>query len=72
MTRPRNDDEYCALCAKFTTQGHEQQATMGLGYCTGYEVYVRGDSRATVLFKPARTDLAQRRAFLEKHKEKDS
>jgi len=41
------------MCARFTRQGHEQQAAHGLGFCTGYEVYVRADAPPTVLFKPA-------------------
>ena len=49
----RHEKEPCALCARFTRQGHEQQAAHGLGFCTGYEVYVRADAPPTVLFKPA-------------------
>lgn len=57
--------EPCAMCAKFTTQGHEQQAAHGLGYCTGYEVYVRADNPPTVLFKPAPAgQIGERKAYL--------
>lgn len=60
--------EPCAMCARFTRQGHEQQAAQGLGYCTGYEVYVRADAQPTVLFKPAPAgQVSERREFLEKH-----
>jgi hypothetical protein len=63
----------CAMCARFTTKGHEQQASMGLGFCVGYEVYVRADAPPTVLFKPAPAgQIAERRAFLEQHKEKET
>lgn len=58
----------CALCAKFTRKGHEQQAAHGLGYCTGYEVYVRADAPPTVLFMPApRGQIAERQAYLAQH-----
>ena len=58
----------CAMCARFTRQGHEQQAALGLGFCTGYEVYVRADNPPTVLFKPApRGQIGERQAFLAKH-----
>lgn len=68
----RNEGECCALCARFTTRGHEQQAEHGLGYCTGYEVYVPADSHPTVLFKPAPVyQMGERRAFLEKHRQKE-
>ena len=58
----------CAMCARFTTKGHEQQAAEGLGYCIGYEVYVRADNPPTVLFKPAPAgQIGERKAFLEQH-----
>lgn len=65
----RNDvKQPCALCARFTTKGHEQQAAHGLGYCTGYEVYVRADNPPTVLFKPAPAgQIGERKAFLAQH-----
>jgi xanthine dehydrogenase iron-sulfur cluster and FAD-binding subunit A len=64
----------CAMCAKFTRQGHAEQAAQGLGYCTGYERYVRADAHPTVLFKPAPADqIAERRAFLEQqHNNKET
>ena len=65
MTRAH---EPCALCARFTTKDHEQQAAHGLGYRTGYEVYVRADNPPTVLFKPAPAgQIGERKAFLAKH-----
>lgn len=58
----------CAMCAKFTRQGHAEMAALGLGYCTGYERYVRADAHPTVLFKPAPAgQIAERRAFLRQH-----
>ncbi len=63
--------EPCAMCAKFTRQGHEQQAAHGLGYCTGYEVYVRADNPPTVLFKPAPAgQISERKAYLAQHQGK--
>jgi hypothetical protein len=65
MTR---EHDPCAMCARFTRQGHAEQAAKGLGYCTGYERYVRADAPPTVLFKPAPAgQIAERRAFLEQH-----
>lgn len=71
MTRAHDP---CALCAKFTRQGHAEQAAQGLGYCTGYERYVRADAHPTVLFKPAPAgQIAERRAFLEQqHNNKET
>ncbi len=67
MTR---EHDPCAMCAKFTRQGHAEQAAQGLGYCTGYERYVRADAHPTVLFKPAPDgQIAERRAFLEQHQQ---
>jgi len=65
----RNDvKQPCAMCARFTRQGHEQQAAHGLGWCVGYEVYVRADNPPTVLFKPAPAgQIGERQAFLAKH-----
>jgi hypothetical protein len=68
MTRAH---EPCAMCARFTRKGHEHQAAHGLGFCTGYEVYVRADAPPTVLFKPAPAgQINERRAFLEQHRDK--
>ena len=65
MNHPK---EPCALCARFTTKGHEQQAAHGIGFCTGYEVYVRADNPPTVLFKPAPAgQVSERRAYLAQH-----
>ena len=62
------EHEPCAMCARFTTKGHEQQAEQGLGWCVGYERYVRADDPPTVLFKTAPTgQVSERRAFLERH-----
>ena len=56
------------MCARFQVTGHEQQAAHGLGYCTGYEVYVRADNPPTVLFKPApRGQIGERQAYLQQH-----
>jgi len=63
--------EPCAMCARFTRQGHDQQAAHGLGWCVGYEVYVRADSPPTVLFKPApRGQIGERQAYLAQHQGK--
>jgi len=63
--------EPCAMCARFTTKGHDQQAAHGLGWCVGYEVYVRADSPPTVLFKPApRGQIGERQAYLAQHQGK--
>lgn len=65
MTR---EHDPCAMCARFTRQGHAEQAAQGLGYCTGYERYVRADAHPTVLFKAAPAgQIAERRAFLDQH-----
>lgn len=59
--------EPCAMCSRFTRKG-EQESAQGLGWCVGYERYVRGDAPPTVLFKPAPAGQAsERRAFLAKH-----
>lgn len=61
----------CAMCARFTRQGHEKQAGMGRGWCVGYERYVRADAPPTVLFKPAPAwQLNERRSFLAHHQGK--
>ena len=63
--------EPCGMCARFTRQGHDQQAAQGEGWCVGYERYVRADAPPTVLFKPAPAGQAsERRAFLEQHRGK--
>jgi len=65
--------EPCAMCARFTTKGHEQQAAHGLGWCVGYEVYVRADAPPTVLFKPApRGQIGERQAYLAQHQAEES
>ncbi len=62
------DRQPCAMCARFQVTGHEQQASMGLGFCTGYEVYVRADNPPTVLFKPTPAgQIGERQAFLAKN-----
>ena len=58
----------CAMCARFDYETYPQQAAQGLGYCTGYEVYVRADNPPTVLFKPAPAgQIGERKAFLAQH-----
>lgn len=66
----RREHDPCAMCAKFTRQGHAAQAAHGQGWCLGYERYVHAIDRPSVLFKLApagQTD--ERQAFLEKHRE---
>jgi len=56
------------MCASFDYENHPQQAAAGLGFCTGYEVYVRADNPPTVLFKPAPAgQIGERQAFLAQH-----
>lgn len=57
----------CAMCARFTIAGHDEQAAQGNGWCEGYERYVRWDDRWCVLFKPAK-DERRRKAWMEKQK----
>lgn len=66
-----NTHDSCAMCGRFTRQGHEQQAAQGRGWCLGYERYVRADAPPTVLFKPAPAgQVGERRAFLAQHQNK--
>lgn len=68
MNLALEDSESCAMCARFTRQGHADQAKQGLGWCVGYERYVHASNPPTVLFKPAPAGQAgERKAFLEKH-----
>lgn len=64
------EHEPCALCARFTRQGHAAEAANGRGWCVGYERYVHATGAPTPLFKPAPADqIAEREAFLEQYKE---
>lgn len=70
MSSAREDGECCGICARFTRQGHDQEAVRGCGWCVGYERYVHANNPPTVLFKPAPAgQMEERRAFLEKHRE---
>lgn len=66
----RGDHVPCALCGRFVRKD-EQQEAMGLGWCLGYERYVRADAPPTVLFKPAPAgQVSERRAYLAQHQGK--
>jgi hypothetical protein len=65
----RDPSECCGLCARFSRK-EQAQTDMGLGWCSGYDVYVHCTSHPTVLFNPApREQVQQRRDFIEKFKE---
>lgn len=60
----------CALCARFTRQGHAEQAEQGRGWCVGYERYVHATDTPSVLFRPAPAEqVGERQAFLEQHQQ---
>lgn len=62
------DHEPCAMCAKFTRQGHAEKAEQGFGWCVGYERYVHATGTPTVLFRLAPAgQVGERQAFLEQH-----
>jgi hypothetical protein len=66
----RDASECCGLCENFVLN-NRAQANEGNGWCSGYERYVHATSHPTVLFNPAqRGQMPERRAFVEKHKEK--
>lgn len=68
MSSEREHDP-CALCGRFKRKD-EEQAQRGYAWCSGYERYVHATGHPTPLFKEASAyELAERRAFLEKHKE---
>lgn len=56
----------CAMCDRFTTAGHAEQAAAGNGWCAGWEKYVPWNGQIGVLFVRARNE-GPRRAFAEKH-----
>jgi hypothetical protein len=59
----------CAMCERFDTAKHPQQAAAGLGRCTGFdqpgqpEAFVAWDNAPYVLFKEAR-DRAPRARYV--------
>lgn len=69
----RHDHQPCAMCARFTRQGHAEQAAQGRGWCLGYERYVHASDVPTVLFRPAPAgQVGERQQFLEKHQAKET
>ncbi|WP_292041492.1 hypothetical protein [Massilia sp. UBA6681] len=60
----------CVMCSKFSIVGRSEEAAQGRGYCAGFDKVAAWDDQPCVLFLRAR-DEAPRRAFAEKHQQKE-
>lgn len=66
------DRDTCAMCARFTLKGYEQQAQAGQGYCTGYERMTQWDGISVLFVRALNHEIAARKSFVEKQATKDA
>jgi hypothetical protein len=65
------DKQPCVMYSKFSIVGRSEEAAQGRGYCADWEKAMPWDGQPCVLFDAAR-DEVPRRAFAERHKNKET
>lgn len=65
------DKQPCVMCSKFSIVSRSEEAANGRGHCADWDKPMPWDGQPCVLFMAARHE-APRRAFADKHKNKET